>query len=91
MLPNILNIKYRGSLCYRCILTLVRFQRTQRITGILSFPSISDWQMDKGIFNSPVLARTHWDFAAVLQTDLTRSLVPSVTQANIKGVGLVLH
>ena len=31
------------------------------------------------------------DFAAVLQMDLTQSLVPSVAQANIKGVGLVLH
>ena len=31
------------------------------------------------------------DFAAVLQMDITQSLVPSVAQANIKGVGLVLH
>ena len=57
--------------------------------------------MDNGIFNSPVLACTqilihtqggqNSDFAAVLQMDLTQSLVPSVAQANIKGVGLVLH
>ena len=57
--------------------------------------------MDNGIFNSTVLAHTqiliqtrgaqNEDFAAVLQTDLTQSLVPSVAQANIKGVGLVLH
>lgn len=57
--------------------------------------------MDNGIFNSPVLAYSlilihtqgaqNEDFAAVLQMDLTQSLVPSVAQANIKGVGLVLH
>ena len=57
--------------------------------------------MDNGIFNSPVLACTqilihtreaqNWDFATVLQMDLTQTLVPSVAQANIKSVGLVLH
>ena len=57
--------------------------------------------MDNGIFNSPVPARTeilintrgaqNYDFAAVLQTDLTNILVPSVAQANIRGVGLVLR
>ena len=57
--------------------------------------------MDNGIFNSPVLACTlilirtqgakNYDFAAVLQMDLTQSLVSSAAQANIKGVGLVLH
>ena len=55
--------------------------------------------MDNGIFNSPVLACTQilihtqgaQNVAAVLQTDLTQSLVQSVAQAYIKGVGLVLH
>ena len=57
--------------------------------------------MDNGIFNSPVLACSlilihtqgvqNKDFATVLQMDLTQSLVPSAAQANIKGVGLVLH
>ena len=55
--------------------------------------------MDNGIFNSPVLAcaqilihtQRAQNVAAVLQTDLTQSLVQSVAQANIKGVGLVLH
>ena len=117
MLPNILNIKYQGSLCCRCILTLVSniceaamislFRApTQQIVVLNKLPAFwvslqHDWQMDYGVFNSPVLACTqtliytrgaqNYDFAAVLQTDLTKSLVPSVAQANIKGVGLVLH
>ena len=39
--------------------------------------------MNNGIFNSPVLSRSQ-DFATVLQTDLTQSLVPPVEQANVK-------
>ena len=57
--------------------------------------------MANGIFNSLVLARNqilvhilsaqNYEFAAVLRKDLTQSLVSSVAQANIKGVGLVLN
>ena len=55
--------------------------------------------MDNGIQSSPGMYSnpdTHTGgpelgFATVLQMDLTQTLVPSVAQANIKGVDLVLH
>ena len=56
--------------------------------------------MNNGIFNiEPVLARTqilvHTRGAMILplfcRRTYPKSLVPSVPQANIKGVGLVLH
>ena len=59
--------------------------------------------MDNGIFNSPVLARTQilvhtrgGGRTRILPLFCRRTypgaeLVPSVAQANIKGVGLVLH
>ena len=51
-----------------------------------------DWQIGNGIFNRPIkglysnpgaqVGTYNKDFDTVLQTDLTRSLVPLVAQAN---------
>ena len=74
MLPNSLNIKYQGSLCCRCILTLVSNICKAALISLFWAPvqSMNYWHFEfplnmigkwttlifMAIFNSPVLART---------------------------------
>ena len=67
-------------------------KQTQRITGNAFRISLQpDWQIDNGFFKRGIMARTqilytggaqNKDFCVASQTDLTRSLVPSVAQAS---------